>query len=67
VESPTERHGFNTHCSGLGADVPFFLMGGCAEGTGIGTDLCSVADTEQKHLIVITPSVSVSTAEAYQL
>jgi 4-diphosphocytidyl-2-C-methyl-D-erythritol kinase len=51
---------------GLGADVPFFLMGGCAEGTGIGTDLCSVADTEQKHLIVITPSVSVSTAEAYR-
>ena len=51
---------------GLGADVPFFLIGGSAEGTGIGSDLCSVADVEQKQLIVITPSVSVSTAEAYR-
>jgi 4-diphosphocytidyl-2-C-methyl-D-erythritol kinase len=50
---------------GLGADVPFFLIGGRAEARGIGTDLCSVADTQQKHLIVITPTASVSTAEAY--
>jgi 4-diphosphocytidyl-2-C-methyl-D-erythritol kinase len=50
---------------GLGADVPFFLMGGCAEGRGIGTDLCSVADVEEKALIVITPDASVSTATAY--
>lgn len=51
--------------SGLGADVPFFLMGGCAEGTGTGTELRSVADVEQRHLIVITPNASVSTAVAY--
>ena len=50
---------------GLGADVPFFLMGGCAEGTGTGTELRSVADLEQRHLIVITPNASVSTAVAY--
>jgi 4-diphosphocytidyl-2-C-methyl-D-erythritol kinase len=52
--------------SGLGADVPFFLIGGSAEGTGTGTDLCSVADVEQKQLIVITPNVSVSTSDAYE-
>lgn len=51
--------------NGLGADVPFFLMGGCAEGTGTGTELRSVADVEQRHLIVITPNASVSTAVAY--
>jgi 4-diphosphocytidyl-2-C-methyl-D-erythritol kinase len=51
--------------SGLGADVPFFLRGGCAEATGTGTDLCSVAEAEQKHLIVLTPNASVSTADAY--
>lgn len=50
---------------GLGADVPFFLIGGCAEGRGTGTDLCSVADVQQVHLIVITPNATVSTAEAY--
>ena len=50
---------------GLGADVPFFLIGGCAEAKGIGTDLCSIADTQQNHLIVITPNASVATADAY--
>lgn len=51
--------------SGLGADVPFFLLGGTAEGSGIGTELRSVTDVEQKHLIVIKPNASVSTATAY--
>jgi 4-diphosphocytidyl-2-C-methyl-D-erythritol kinase len=51
--------------SALGADVPFFLIGGSAEGKGTGSDLCSVADVPQKQLIVITPNVSVSTADAY--
>ena len=51
--------------AGLGADVPFFLMGGTAEGSGIGTDLRAVADADQKHLIVIKPNASVSTATAY--
>ena len=51
--------------SGLGADVPFFLMGGCVEGTGTGTDLRSLADLKQEALIIITPNASVSTAQAY--
>lgn len=51
--------------AGLGADVPFFLMGGCAEGRGTGTDLSPVADSQQKHLIVIKPNAAVSTATAY--
>lgn len=50
---------------GLGADVPFFLLGGCAEGKGIGTELCPVADVSEQHLIVVTPNAAVSTAEAY--
>ena len=49
----------------LGADVPFFLMGGSAEGRGTGTELSPVTDVEQKQLIVITPSATVSTAVAY--
>ncbi len=51
--------------SGLGADVPFFLMGGCAEGRGIGTEISELPDHETQHLIVITPNATVSTAEAY--
>jgi 4-diphosphocytidyl-2-C-methyl-D-erythritol kinase len=49
----------------LGADVPFFLVGGCAEGRGRGTDLSPVADVTQQHLIVVTPNAAVSTATAY--
>jgi len=51
--------------AGLGADVPFFLMGGCVEGKGTGTNLSSVDDLPQKHLIVITPKATVATADAY--
>ena len=49
----------------IGADVPFFLIGGTAEGRGTGTDLCAVEDVPKKHLIVITPEATVSTATAY--
>jgi 4-diphosphocytidyl-2-C-methyl-D-erythritol kinase len=51
--------------SSLGADVPFFLRGGCAVAKGIGTNLSSLPDGETRHVIVIYPQASVSTAEAY--
>ena len=51
--------------AGLGADVPFFLIGGCAEGRGIGTDLRLVTEGSQQQLLVVTPNATVSTAEAY--
>ena len=52
----------------LGADVSFFLLGGCALATGTGATVSSLpenANSDLQHLIVITPNVSVSTAEAY--
>ena len=49
----------------LGADVPFFLYGGTAEGKGTGTDIRPLADAPKMHLCVVTPCVRVSTAEAY--
>jgi 4-diphosphocytidyl-2-C-methyl-D-erythritol kinase len=53
--------------AGLGADVPFFLVGGWALATGIGATVSPLPDRDNniQHLIVITPNVSVSTAEAY--
>jgi len=51
--------------SELGADVPFFLAGGTAVATGIGTRIEQVSDLPQQHLIVVTPNASVSTATAY--
>ena len=50
----------------LGADVPFFLTGGTARGTGTGTEIKSLGDAPKMHLCVVTPDVHVSTAEAYK-
>jgi 4-diphosphocytidyl-2-C-methyl-D-erythritol kinase len=49
----------------LGADVPFFLTGGTALGTGTGTDIRPLEDAPKMHLIIVAPGVHVSTAEAY--
>ncbi len=50
----------------LGADVPFFLTGGTALGTGTGADIGPLADAPEMHLCLVTPGVRVSTAEAYR-
>jgi 4-diphosphocytidyl-2-C-methyl-D-erythritol kinase len=50
----------------LGADVPFFLTGGTALGTGTGTDIEPLEDAPEKHLVIVAPPVHVSTAEAYK-
>lgn len=51
--------------SRLGADVPFFLVGGRCAATGTGTTLEPLPDGLKKYLIVITPNAKISTAEAY--
>ena len=50
---------------GLGSDVPFFLHGGTARATGRGNVVESLEDSPQKHLLVIKPNASISTAKAY--
>lgn len=52
----------------LGADVPFFMVGGSARATGIGTSLEPIPDDNLplKHLIIVTPRATVSTIDAYQ-
>ena len=50
----------------LGADVPFFLTGGTALGTGRGTEIEALKDVAETPLVILTPRVKVSTAEAYR-
>ncbi len=50
----------------LGADVPFFLRGGCALAQGVGEDLTRLSPMPQTDVIVAFPPVSVSTAWAYE-
>ena len=49
----------------LGADVPFFLTGGTAAATGIGDKIAGLKDIDYPYVIVVTPAVQVSTAQAY--
>jgi 4-diphosphocytidyl-2-C-methyl-D-erythritol kinase len=49
----------------LGSDVPFFLLGGTAAGIGRGTELFPLPDGPERHGLILSPGVHVSTAEAY--
>lgn len=49
----------------LGADVPFFLRGGTALGTGRGDEILPLADIEDCLILIVTPNVFVSTADAF--
>ncbi|MGI8997995.1 MAG: 4-(cytidine 5'-diphospho)-2-C-methyl-D-erythritol kinase [Pyrinomonadaceae bacterium] len=49
----------------LGADVPFFLTGGRAVGTGRGTEIQPLPDNADFRLLIVTPPITVATAEAY--
>jgi len=50
----------------LGADVPFFLVGGAAVGEGIGERLTPVMLPMNYGLVVANPGLAVSTAAVYQ-
>jgi 4-diphosphocytidyl-2-C-methyl-D-erythritol kinase len=45
--------------------VPFFFYGGTAYGTGRGTEIVAMEDFDEKFLLIVTPDIEVSTAEAF--
>ena len=49
----------------LGSDVPFFLQGGTAAGSGRGTDIEPLPAFRAESMLIVTPAVHVSTALAY--
>jgi 4-diphosphocytidyl-2-C-methyl-D-erythritol kinase len=49
----------------LGSDIPFFLTGGTALGTGRGENVEHIADIEEPYMIVVTPDIGVATSDAY--
>ncbi len=51
----------------LGADVPFFLLGGTAKASGIGEELTPLPPQPKRWLVLVYPRVHVSTVEAYRL
>lgn len=49
----------------LGSDVPLFLEGGTMLGTGRGEKIGPLPDVIDDNLLIVTPNVAVSTAQAY--
>ena len=50
----------------LGADVPYFLVGGTALGLGRGDDIYPLAELPRVNVVMIRPGFGVSTVEAYR-
>ena len=56
-----------TYASRLGADCPFFIKNKPAFATGIGNQLQDISlDLSSYFLVLITPDLHISTAEAYR-
>lgn len=49
----------------LGADVPFFLQGGCGLYTGAGEQFIRTLDPQKVPVVLVKPEAGVSTAAAY--
>lgn len=50
----------------IGADVPFCILGGTMLAEGIGTDLSALPSIPSCYIVLVKPTFSVSTKEAYQ-
>jgi 4-diphosphocytidyl-2-C-methyl-D-erythritol kinase len=51
--------------SRLGADVPFFLMGGTCLGIGRGDEVYPLEEIEVKYLLLVNPGIHAPTREVY--
>ena len=49
----------------LGSDIPFFIYGGRALGTGRGNEIFPMSDECDYVLVVVVPRIAISTREAY--
>jgi 4-diphosphocytidyl-2-C-methyl-D-erythritol kinase len=49
----------------LGADVPFFFLGGTALGVGRGDEVYPLADIRAEHLLLVNAGIAVPTKEVY--
>ncbi len=49
----------------LGADVPFFFLGGTCLGVGRGDEVYPLADIKEDHLLLVNAGVAIPTREVY--
>lgn len=49
----------------IGSDVPFFLYGGTALGTGRGTEITPLDEATSNFMLIVSPNVDVNTRDAF--
>jgi 4-diphosphocytidyl-2-C-methyl-D-erythritol kinase len=64
-DAHVDPHALVEIAASLGSDVPFFLTGGTALGTGRGEMVEALPDVPPRWVVLVQPPVGVSTAEAY--
>lgn len=62
---PASRTELSPVARELGADVPYFLVGGTALGTGRGDDIEPLLDLPERQVILALPAVQISTAAVF--
>ncbi len=62
---PFDQHLFDI-ASAVGKDVPFFLVGGRAQGDGFGDKVSPLDDLPTSHFLIAKPNEGVSSAEGYR-
>jgi len=66
VESRPSEADLRDIALAIGADVPFFLVGGRARGEGYGEILTPLDDGPEQWMLLVRPPVGCPTAEAYR-
>jgi 4-diphosphocytidyl-2-C-methyl-D-erythritol kinase len=62
---PVAPHALVSLAATLGADVPFFLVGGSALGLGRGDEIYPLIDLPSRDVVIVRPSFGISTRDAY--
>ena len=65
-EIDCDNKDLNEIAATLGSDVPFFLTGGIAIGTGRGEVIEPILDAQPQMMLIVTPRVRVSTRTAFE-
>lgn len=65
-DNPLSKESLAHMAKSLGADVPFFLNGGCMLAEGIGEKLSPLPPLENIFIVLAKPEISISTAHVYK-
>ena len=65
-DNPLSKEHLAHMAKSLGADVPFFLNGGCMLAEGIGEKLSPLPSLENVFIVLAKPEISISTAHVYK-